>query len=251
MRMLVRTIAALICAVGTASAAERYSCDIPDHFLFDNNELKRVAAVTKSERKLTIAVVGTGSSALAGPNGPASAYPARLETVLKHRLPGVEVKVIPLVRSRQTAEDMAKGMEKIVADEKPDLVIWQSGTIDAMRGIDPEEFRSALDEGIEVLQKGGADVILMNMQYSPRTDLVVALGPYADTMRVVAQQREVPLFDRLSLMRHWSDTGAFDLYATGKDNVLATQVHDCIGHGMAAMILDAAHLRGNGSKTAQ
>jgi hypothetical protein len=72
---------------------------------------------------------------------------------------------------------------------------------------------------------------------------MVALGPYADVMRVVAQQYEIPLFDRLAIMRHWSDTGAFDLYAAGKDNVLAHRVHDCIGRAIAAMIVDAAHLR--------
>jgi hypothetical protein len=71
---------------------------------------------------------------------------------------------------------------------------------------------------------------------------MVALGPYADAMRVVAQQHEVPLFDRLAIMRHWSDTGDFDLYAAGRDNVLAHRVHDCIGRGIASMIIDAAHL---------
>ena len=250
MRMLLGAFAALLSALAIASAAEHHSCDIPDYLLFANNDLKRVTAVVKDDRRLTIAVVGTGSSALAGPNGPASAYPARLQDLLKQRLPGIAVKVVPLVRSRQTAEDMAKGMEKLVADEKPDLVVWQTGTIDAIRRIEPEEFRSALDEGIEILQKSGTDVILMNM-HSPHTDIMVALGPYADTMRVVAQQREVPLFDRLSIMHHWSDTGAFDLFASGKDDVLASQVHDCIAHGMAAMILDAAHLRGNEQKTVQ
>jgi len=44
-------------------------------------------------------------------------------------------------------------------------------------------------------------------------------------------------------MHHSSDTGEFDLYATDKDNVLAQRVHDCIGRGLAAMIVDAAHLR--------
>jgi hypothetical protein len=83
----------------------------------------------------------------------------------------------------------------------------------------------------------------MNMQYSPRTETMFALGPYADNMRVVAQQYEIPLFDRLAIMRHWSDTGAFDLYAAGKDNVLAHRVHDCIGRAIAAMIIDAAHLK--------
>jgi lysophospholipase L1-like esterase len=251
MRMLVGVLAAVLSLPGIAFAAERPTCEIPGYLLFGNNDLKRVAAVIKEDRRLTIAVVGTGSSALAGPDGPRSAYPARLEAVLAQRLPGVAVKVVTLVRSRQTAEDLAKGMAKLLVDEKPDLVIWQTGTIDAIRRIEPDDFRAALDEGIETLQKGGADIIFMNMQYSPRTDIMLALDPYADTMRVVAQQHEVPLFDRLSIMRHWSDAGAFDLYATGKDNVLASRVHDCIGRGMAAMIMDAAHLRGSEHKAPQ
>ena len=233
--------AALYLLAGAAFAAE--PCDVPGYLLFGSNELKHVAEAVQKRHKLTIAVVGTGSSILAGPDGPRSAYPARLEAVLKQKLPGIDVKVVSLVRTRMTTEDLAKGMEKMLADEKPDLVIWQTGTLDAIRRVDPDEFRAALDEGVETLHKGGADVILMNMQYSPRTDIMVALGPYADNMRVVAQQHEIPLFDRLAIMRHWSDTGAFDLYAAGKDNVLAQRVHDCIGRGIAAMIIDAAHLR--------
>jgi lysophospholipase L1-like esterase len=234
---------ALLALAGTAFAAERQTCEIPGYLLFVNNELKHVAEVVKQDRRLTIAVVGTGSSILAGPDGPLSAYPARLEAALKQRLPSVAVKVVTLVRTRMTAEDLARGMAKLLVDEKPDLVIWQTGTLDAIRRIEPDDFRAALDEGVETLHKGGADVILMNMQYSPRTDIMIALGPYADNMRVVAQQHEIPLFDRLAVMRHWSDTGAFDLYAAGKDNVLAHRVHDCIGRGIASMIIDAAHLR--------
>ncbi len=244
MKTPVATLAAVAAALwiltGAAVAAE--PCDIPGYLLIGNNELKHVAEAVQKEKKLTIAVVGTGSSILAGPDGPRSAYPARLEAVLKAKLPSVAVKVISLVRTRMTAEDMAKGMEKMLTDEKPDLVIWQTGTLDAIRRVDPDEFKAALDEGVETLHKGGADVILMNMQYSPRTEIMVSYGPYADDMRVVAQQHEIPLFDRLAIMRHWSDTGAFDLYAAGKDNVLAQRVHDCIGRGIASMIIDAAHL---------
>jgi len=252
MKTPVATLAAVAAALwtltGAAVAAE--PCDIPGYLLVGNNELKHVAEAVQKEKKLTIAVVGTGSSILAGPDGPRSAYPARLEAVLKAKLPSVAVKVVSLVRTRMTTEDLAKGMEKLVNDEKPDLVIWQTGTLDAIRRVDPDEFRAALEEGVETLHKGGADVILMNMQYSPRTDIMVPLGPYADNMRVVAQQHEIPLFDRLAIMRHWSDIGAFDLYAAGKDNVLAQRVHDCIGRGIASMIIDAAHLHPE-SKAAQ
>jgi lysophospholipase L1-like esterase len=234
---------AVLAFPGTVVAEEHQACEIPTYLRFGNNELKHVAEAVKKDRRLTIAVVGTGSSILAGPDGPRSAYPARLEAALQQRLPSVAVKVVTLVRTRMTAEDLAKGMAKLLVDEKPDLVIWQTGTLDAIRRIEPDDFRAALEEGVETLHKGGADVILMNMQYSPRTDIMVALGPYADNMRVVAQQHEIPLFDRHAIMRHWSDTGAFDLYAAGKDNVLAHRVHDCIGRAIASMIIDAAHLR--------
>jgi hypothetical protein len=137
---------------------------------------------------------------------------------------------------------MIDDIEKLVADQKPNLVVWQTGTYDALRGIDPEEFRSSVSEGVEKLQSAGIDVVLMNMQYSPRTDTVVALAAYADGMRWVAREREVPVYDRLAIMRHWYDAGQFDLYAATKDMKTAKSVHDCIGRTLAASIIDAARL---------
>jgi lysophospholipase L1-like esterase len=239
-RVIAAALLLWVCSV--VAFAQSPSCEIPGYLLESPYELKRVNASVLQDHRLRIAVLGTGSSILAGPEGPRSAYPARLEAVLTKRLPSASVKVVSVVRSRETAEDLAIGMSKLLADEKPDLMIWQCGTVDAMRNVDLDEFREALDKGLETLQKSGVDAILMNMQYSPRTETMIALGPYADTMRIVAQQHEVPLFDRLSIMHHWSDTGQFDLYATGKDNVLAAQVHDCLGRGIATMIIDTARL---------
>jgi GDSL-like lipase/acylhydrolase family protein len=233
---------ALVLAQG-AAAAERPRCGVPDYLLFGDSQLKHVSSAVVKEKRLRVSVVGTGSSALAGPDGPPSAYPARLEAVLTQRLPGVKVTVVTLLRTRQTAEDLAKGMDKLVADEQPDLVVWQTGTIDAIRRIDPDNFKAGLEDGMERLQKGGADVILMNMQYSPRTETMIAVGPYADVMRVVAQHYDTPLFDRLGIMRHWSETGAFDFYAAGRDNVLAQRVHDCIARAIAALVINAGRLQ--------
>lgn len=229
-------------APGGARAALTGACTVPDYLLASDYRLRRVAAAVE-KKSLRIAVVGTGSSALAGPDGPQSAYPARLEAALGARLPDVTVKVVTLVRTRLTARDLARNMGKVVDDEKPDLVIWQTGTTDAIRRIDQEEFKRALDQGVERLQKAQTDVVLMNMQYSPRTESMIAVGPYSDTIRVVAQQRSVPLFDRLGIMRYWSDHGAFDLYAAGKDDVLAHRVHDCIGRAIAALIVESARLQ--------
>jgi len=243
----IAAMAALVAAgtvwPGIASAAERSRCAVPDYLLSGDTRLKRVQGTIGRDHRLRIAVVGTGSSALAGPEGPNSAYPARLEAALNQRLSDVPVKVVTLLRTRQTTDDLAKGMDKMLVDEKPDLVVWQTGTIDAIRRIDPDNFKTALDDGVERINKGRADVILMNMQFSPRTESMISVTPYADVMRVVATQRDVPLFDRLAIMRYWSDVGAFDLYAAGKDNMLAQRVHDCIGRAIAALIIDAGRLQ--------
>jgi hypothetical protein len=83
----------------------------------------------------------------------------------------------------------------------------------------------------------------MNPQYSPRTETMISVTPFMDNMRVVAQQREVPLFDRFAIMRHWSETGEFDLFGAFHGLGLAKRVHDCIGRALAEMVVNTAHLK--------
>jgi hypothetical protein len=217
-------------------------CAVPGYLLFGDSLLQRVNDAVSKEKTLRIVALGGTSSTLPGPDGSTFAYPARLETALARRLPGVKVTVTMLTKPRQTAEEMAENIEKLLLDQKPNLVIWQTGTYDAVHGTDPEEFRATVSDGVEKLQEGGADVVLVNMQYSPRTESIVAVGAYADGLRWVSREREVPVFDRLAIMRHWYDAGQFDLYKATKDLTMAKSVHDCIGQALAATIIDAAHL---------
>ena len=143
---------------------------------------------------------------------------------------------------KKTAEEAASGFVKLVEDKKPTLVIWQTGTVDAMRSIDPDDFRSAVDEGVAALQKAGADVVLMNMQYSPRTETMISVPPYLDNLRVVAQQHDIPLFDRFAIMHQWNDQGDFDLFSASHGIELAKRVHDCLGRALSKFVIDAAHI---------
>jgi lysophospholipase L1-like esterase len=242
-RMLALILALSVAAVPGTRAQEPDSCDVPSYFVATDAVLKHVETAVKETKRLDVAVLGTGSSALAGTEGAGKAYPARLQAALERRLPQVTVNVVSQAKMRQTTADKAKTLEKLLIDAKPALVLWQTGTVDAIRGIDPDEFRSTLEDGVETLQAGNADVVLINMQYSPRTESMIHLNTYADNMRVVARDRDVPLFDRLGLMRYWSDNGTFDFFAAAKDNVVATRVHDCLGRALAALVIEAAHLQ--------
>jgi DNA-binding transcriptional LysR family regulator len=121
-------------------------------------------------------------------------------------------------------------------------VIWQTGTFDAIQGVEPEEYSAVLENGVDRLHSGQADVILMNMQYSPRTESMIAESVYDDHMRWVAMQQKVPLFDRLAIMKQWNDLGTFDLYASTKDAVTAERVHDCLGRLLADFMVEGIRL---------
>jgi hypothetical protein len=172
----------------------------------------------------------------------ASAFPARLQAILKEKLPSVTVNVSVELRAKKTTEEVAAEFVKLMEDKKPTLVIWQTGTVDAMRSIDPDDFRAAVDDGVAALQKAGVDVILMNLQYSPRTESMISAPPYLDNMRVVAQQYDVPLFDRFAIMRQWNDSGDFDFFTASHGVELAKRVHDCLGRALSTFMIDAAHL---------
>jgi len=227
---------------GAAAQAPVERCTVPDSFLSTELDLGHAMEGVKAHQHLDISVVGTGSSALPGPDGAAFAYPARLEAALKQQLQGVTVRVTPHILSRAPTAELAAALPKILAEDKPSLVIWQTGTADAINGVAPEDFRASLDEGVSAIENSGANVILMNMQYSPRTDAMLDVGPLADVMRFVAQQHGALLFDRLGIMRDWNDSGTFDLYAATKNYDMARKVHDCIGRALATQIIGAAHL---------
>jgi hypothetical protein len=191
-------------------------------------------------KRLDILVLGAGSSLLPGSNGARNAYPARLQHALAAKLPGIAVKVTTDVQARRTAAEMVKSLEPALAAAKPALMVWQTGTVDAMQSIDTDQFKAALDHGIGIARSAGADVVLINAQYSPRTESMIALGIYAEYMRWVALQHEVPLFDRFSIMKLWADLGTFDFYSATKKLDIAERVHDCIGQLLADFIIESA-----------
>jgi hypothetical protein len=239
---IIAAILATMALVNAAAAAEPAApCAVPESLLPAETALTHAAGEIKDRHRLDISVVGSASSALSGPDGARFAYPAQLQQALTERLPGIDIKVTPHIQLRQTTADMVAALPKILTADQPALVIWQAGTVDALRGIEADDFRASLEQGIDLIA-AGADVVLMNMQYSPRTESMLGVSAYADVMRWVADQRGVMLFDRLAIMHYWSDTGVFDLYAATHGYAMARRVHECIGRALALQIISAGRL---------
>ncbi|MDB5617530.1 SGNH/GDSL hydrolase family protein [Tardiphaga sp.] len=216
-------------------------CEVPAYLLTSESRLPKVAGVVKPGGKLNILVIGSRSSVI-GASDSSAAYPGRLQAVLREKLPGVETNVTLEMYPKKTAEELAPTLGKLVEERKPDLVIWQTGTYDAMRSVDADDFRNALDEGVAAMKSAGTDVVLMNLQYSPRTETMISGSAYLDNMRVVAQQHDAPLFDRFAIMRQWNEAGDFDLFSASPGLELAKRVHDCLARALSTFLIDAAHV---------
>jgi lysophospholipase L1-like esterase len=237
-------VAALTIALGlgAAVAGPQEPCEVPPYLLVGDSPLDRVAAAIKKDKQLDVAVLGTGSSLLTGANGQPAAYPERFQAALQGQFPNIAINVASRAKRGQTTFEMSKILDNLVADPTLDLVIWETGTVDAIRGVDPEEFHASLNSGVKTLLARGVNVILVNMQYSPRTHMIIARRVYDESMRAIAREYDVLLFDRFAIMRYWNDIGTFDLYAADRKSGLALRVHDCLGRALAALVVEAAHL---------
>jgi hypothetical protein len=223
---------------GPVRAEMPAECRVARHLIEDNLRLPGVAAAIAAKH-LNVLVLGAGSSVLPGPGGVNLAYPERLRLALVETFPGVAVTVATDITPHRTAMKMAESLAGDLRRSKPDLLVWQTGTVDAMEGADQDQFNQALERGINSAKAAGADTVLVNAQYSPRTESMIALGNYAEIMRWMAVQHEIPLFDRFAIMKLWADFGTFDLFSATKNLDTAGRVHDCIGQLLAALVADA------------
>ena len=129
--------------------------------------------------------------------------------------------------------------ERIVALGPTVAVVWQTGTVDAVRGVDPDAFFDTLTAGIDAASDAGADVMLMDMQFSRFGRATVNYGPYREAMEgVVAGSERAWLFPRYELMRHWAEAGQIDLEQVPRSAWIAEadMLHACLGKALAAAI---------------
>jgi lysophospholipase L1-like esterase len=171
--------------------------------------LPHVAGKLASGQPVVIVAFGSSSTAGFGVTSPEFTYPNRLAAQLHRQYPGADITILNRGKGGEDAPEMMNRLQTSVIDAKPDLVIWQVGTNAVLRNLDPAETARQVEQGIARIQAAGADLVLVDPQYSPR---VTERGESANRMvRVlgkVAELRHVGLFPRFEVMREWHDQQA-------------------------------------------
>jgi acyl-CoA thioesterase-1 len=237
-----RALALLGALIPTAAArAADPTCAVPPALLEAAFTLPATGAAVANAQPIRIVALGSGTTFGLGASTPAASFPARLEQTLRPRL------VSPIIVAnqgvqRQTIADMVARLDRDVLAHSPTLVLWETGTVDAVRGLGLDDFTAALETGVARIQRAGADVLLIDPQYARAMPRLVNLLPFVEAMRTVAASHELILFDRFEVMRYWIDNNVFHLDERAPPRLVVgeiDQVYDCIAQLLAQVILNA------------
>ncbi|MHB2167856.1 SGNH/GDSL hydrolase family protein [Alsobacter sp. R-9] len=198
----------------TSARAEGFACDPGKRVLVHASRLPAVAAALERGRPVSILAIGSSSTEGAGATDRDHSYPARLQALLARRWPRSPVTVINAGIGGETAPQTLERLARELESRHYDLVIWQVGTNDAVRGENEAAFRERLEHGIHLVRDARADLVLMDPQDFPT---VRDRPTYERFVRIIGEAGEangVPVFSRYALMRAWAERGEDQLAMT-------------------------------------
>jgi lysophospholipase L1-like esterase len=151
-------------AAGDQASPLSSECQVAGVAVGGSAALPNLAKALKENRP--IRVLSIGASAYAGWNPKRGGYHKIIEALLEKTFRGLDVKIIDRGFSGELARAVAERLDVEVALTDPDVVLWQTGTSDAMARIPVEEFKETLTDMVRWLKEHDVDVVLVGLQYS-------------------------------------------------------------------------------------
>jgi lysophospholipase L1-like esterase len=228
-----------VTAPGPASHA---GCNAPAAFAHFNRPLLRTERRLASSTPLTIVAVGSSSTAGAGASSPDASYPSRLAADLRDRFPGEDITVLNRGVNGDLTENMLARFAADVIAAAPQLVLWQVGTNSVLRDQPLEPHAAQLHEGIRELKASGADVVLMDLQYSPKVLAKTETDDMVEQIAQTAKEENVDLFQRFAIMRDWVEVQhlPFDTFVSPDGLHMNDWGYACVAKLVAGAIAEAS-----------
>ena len=177
--------------------------------------LRTMRRALKENRVVKVLAVGSSSTSGVGATSAFATYPVRLENDLEVMFKGVDIDVISRGVPGEAGLGACTRMKREVAETKPDLVVWQVGTNDAMARADIDDLKINLAKTLQWLAKNHIDVVLIDPQFTARLANDDHYTKVVRAIEDVARQERVMLVHRFSAM-------AVLAKQKGEDTLLAT-----------------------------
>lgn len=201
-------------------------------------------------KTIRVLAIGSSSTVGVGASSPALNYPSVFESILEKNFKGLDVVIVNRGVSGEAAAATADRLRTLVAIEKPDLVLWQVGTNDALLRVPLGDFVATVRDTVRWLKEHKVDTVLVGLQYTPH----VVKDEHYTAMR--AGLREVAVAENVMLVRRYEAMEFIEKAKAGP--LLATdQLHlndlgyRCMAEHVARAVVVGAFLRGKAAKAAR
>jgi lysophospholipase L1-like esterase len=163
--------------------------------------LRSLSRAVRERRNVRVLAIGSSSTAGIGASSPSATYVAKLETSLEGSVQGMDFDVLGRGLSGEVAQGAADRMKREVEETRPDLVVWQVGTNDALRHIGLDRFKTCLQTTLAWLAENKIDVVLIDPQYGDALTKDEHYEKVVGAVAEVAREARVLLVDRFEAMR--------------------------------------------------
>ena len=201
----------LLVAVSAKVSHTALGCTAPQEMTRFTVGLPNTARAIRSGNALVIVAIGSSSTKGVGASDPAHTYPALLAEELRHRWPQLAVSIINKGVGGEMASQTLARFERDVLPYWPQLVIWQTGSNEALRREDIEGYAGTIREGISRLKVIKADIVLMDPQFAPRTLARPMHLPIVASISAVGHDMNVAVFRRFAVMQHLISSGQYKM----------------------------------------
>jgi acyl-CoA thioesterase I len=221
--------------LGARTAASATACPPAVAAAFaDNGAQALLASRAGAARPLQILAIGSSSTLGVGASSPGHAYPAQLAVDLSTQW-GIPAEVRNAGVGGEVSEATLARLKAEIASDRPDLVVWQVGTNDAVAGVDIAEFQASLEAGIAQARLAQVPIILVDPQFYFGIKNLARFEQFVTTVGEVGAKAHVPVFSRFAMMRAWAARSAAQLNAA-----MSADGFHMSDHGYACFASDLA-----------
>jgi hypothetical protein len=217
-------------------------CVVPSDFAEPEAPLLNLEAALAAGGPVHLLAVGSGTTVGEVNGAPGTSFPYRMLASLQAAKPTVKFDLTVQGGHNMTAATMLGLIKTELPKRHYAVVVWQTGTVEAVRGLRPDTMRSVLEEGVDAVAAADGDLVLIDSQFSRFLRANTDIDPYQSVMQQVATLPGAVLFHRFDVTRAWADDGRIDLERVAKPEreQAVAQLNTCLGAALADFLLSGA-----------
>jgi len=176
------------------------ACEVPASDIAAPTSLPHLEAALQARKQIRVLAIGSSSTVGIGASKPSHSYPAQLEEILEATFKGLDVVMINRGVSGEVASATAERIRTLVGLEKPDIVLWQVGTNDALMSVPVDDFKATVGETLHWLRERQVDTVLVGLQYTLKVSKDPHYKAIREALRDIAASEGVLLVRRYEAM---------------------------------------------------